>query len=65
MMFCCFLVFSTAPNKYVVVDPEGTIKARCCVDIVVRHMALTPMNCTVDKFRIQMLEHPTKQVSIC
>ena len=45
------------------VDPEGTIKARCCVDIVVRHMALTPVNCTVDKFRIQMLEHPSKQVN--
>ncbi|XP_032453268.1 motile sperm domain-containing protein 1 isoform X2 [Nasonia vitripennis] len=57
-----FKVFSTAPNKYVVVDPEGMIKSCCCVDIVVRHMALTPINCTVDKFRIQMLEHPTKQI---
>ncbi|CAD6236426.1 GSCOCG00008176001-RA-CDS [Cotesia congregata] len=58
-----FKVLSTAPNKYKVVDPEGTIKSRCCVDIVVRHTALLAANCNVvDKFRIQMQEHPTKQV---
>ncbi|KAK0182299.1 hypothetical protein PV327_000451 [Microctonus hyperodae] len=58
-----FKVLSTAPNKYKVVDPEGTIKSRCCVDIVVRHNALVSANCNViDKFRIQMEEYPTKQV---
>ncbi|XP_076239911.1 motile sperm domain-containing protein 1 isoform X2 [Calliopsis andreniformis] len=57
-----FKVLCTAPNKYKVVDPEGTIKARCCVDIVVRHTSLLLSNCNViDKFRIQMQEHPTKQ----
>ncbi|XP_076173681.1 motile sperm domain-containing protein 1 isoform X2 [Ptiloglossa arizonensis] len=57
-----FRVLSTAPNKYKVVDPEGTIKARCCVDIVIRHISLILSNCNViDKFRIQMQEHPTKQ----
>lgn len=57
-----FKVLCTAPNKYKVVDPEGTIKERCCVDIVVRHTALLLSNCNVtDKFRIQMQEHPTKQ----
>ncbi|XP_076379356.1 motile sperm domain-containing protein 3 isoform X2 [Megalopta genalis] len=57
-----FKVLCTAPNKYKVVDPEGTIKARCCVDIVVRHIAPLVNNCNViDKFRIQMQEHPTKQ----
>ncbi|CAL7934139.1 unnamed protein product [Xylocopa violacea] len=57
-----FKVLCTAPNKYKVVDPEGTIKARCCVDIVVRHTSLVLSNCNViDKFRIQMQEHPTKQ----
>ena len=29
-------VLSTAPQKYVVVDPEGHIRARCYVDIVIR-----------------------------
>ncbi|XP_048513000.1 motile sperm domain-containing protein 1-like [Athalia rosae] len=57
-----FKVLSTAPNKYKVVDPEGIIKAHCFVDIVVRHTALTIANCNVvDKFRIKMQEHPTKQ----
>lgn len=59
-----FKVLCTAPNKYKVVDPEGTIKAKCCVDIVVRHLALLISNCNVtDKFRIQMQEHPTKQAT--
>lgn len=58
-----FKVLCTAPNKYNVVDPEGMIKAKCCVDIVVRHNALLLANCNVtDKFRIQMHEHPNKQV---
>ncbi|XP_012271149.1 motile sperm domain-containing protein 1 isoform X2 [Orussus abietinus] len=49
-------------DKYKVVDPEGTIKSRCCVDIVIRHTALMIANCnTIDKFRIKMQEHPTKQ----
>ncbi|KAF7992897.1 hypothetical protein HCN44_005678 [Aphidius gifuensis] len=58
-----FKVLSTAPNKYKVVDPEGTIKSRCCVDIVVRHIALITANCNaIDKLRIQMQEHPSKQI---
>ncbi|OAD56208.1 Motile sperm domain-containing protein 1 [Eufriesea mexicana] len=57
-----FKILCTAPNKYKVVEPEGTIKARCCIDIVVRHTSLIHSNCNVvDKFRIQMQEHPTKQ----
>ncbi|XP_046492674.1 motile sperm domain-containing protein 1 isoform X2 [Neodiprion pinetum] len=57
-----FKVLSTAPNKYKVIDPEGILKAHCFVDIVVRHTALTIANCNVvDKFRIKMQEHPSKQ----
>ena len=55
----------TAPNKYTVVDPEGSIKPQCCIDIVVRHNATTPSNCNVtDKFRIQMQDYTTKQVTL-
>lgn len=58
-----FKVLCTAPNKYQVVDPEGIIKAKSCVDIVVRHTALLANNCNiVDKFRIHMQEYPTKQI---
>ncbi|XP_043516256.1 motile sperm domain-containing protein 1-like isoform X1 [Frieseomelitta varia] len=57
-----FKVLCTAPNKYKVVEPEGTLKSRYCIDIVVRHTAVVFSNCNVvDKFRIQMQEHPTKQ----
>ncbi|XP_064455796.1 motile sperm domain-containing protein 1-like [Ornithodoros turicata] len=52
-----FRVLSTCPRKYVVVDPEGTIKSRCCVDIVIRHNAVSASHCGVtDKFRIQIQE---------
>ncbi|XP_029047022.1 motile sperm domain-containing protein 1 isoform X2 [Osmia lignaria lignaria] len=50
------------PYDFPIKFKEGTIKARCCVDIVVRHTSLLLSNCNVtDKFRIQMQEHPTKQ----
>lgn len=58
-------VMCTAPNKYTVVDPEGSIKPHCCIDIVVRHNATISSNCNVtDKFRIQMQDLTTKQVPI-
>lgn len=60
-----FSVMCTAPNKYTVVDPEGSIKPQCCIDIVLRHNATTSSNCHVtDKFRIQMQDLTTKQVFI-
>lgn len=58
-----FRVLCTAPNKYTVVDPEGSIRPRCCIDIVVRHNAVSPSNCNItDKFRVQMQNHSTRQV---
>ncbi|RZF32892.1 hypothetical protein LSTR_LSTR004283 [Laodelphax striatellus] len=58
-----FRVLCTAPRKYTVVDSEGTVKSQCCIDIVIRHNAVSPGNCDVtDKFRIQVRDHSTKQV---
>uniref|UniRef100_A0A1B6D1E0 Motile sperm domain-containing protein 3 n=1 Tax=Clastoptera arizonana TaxID=38151 RepID=A0A1B6D1E0_9HEMI len=58
-----FKVLCTAPKKYTVVDPEGSIKPQCCIDIVIRHNVVTQNNCHItDKFRIQMFDHVTKQV---
>lgn len=58
-----FRVLCTAPSKYTVVDPEGAIRSRNCIDIVVRHNAVSPANCNItDKFRIQMRNYATKQV---
>ncbi|KAK2703768.1 motile sperm domain-containing protein 1-like [Artemia franciscana] len=52
-----FKVLSTAPRKYAVVDPEGQIKPKSCVDIVVRHVAPSLTSCNIeDKFRIQITE---------
>ncbi|XP_058802290.1 motile sperm domain-containing protein 1-like [Phymastichus coffea] len=57
-----FRVLSTATEKYVVFDSVGTIRSKYCIDIVIRHTALTPMNCTVDKFEIKMYEYPTNKL---
>lgn len=57
-----FVVFCTAPEKYKVEIPEGRLLARHCVDIVIRHISPTPGNCSLDKFRIHMIEHHSKQV---
>ncbi|KAJ8310675.1 hypothetical protein KUTeg_012540 [Tegillarca granosa] len=58
-----FKVLSTAPRRYTVVDSEGTIRPRCCVDIVVRHIDICVNNEGVkDKFRIQVTEHGQKKL---
>lgn len=58
-----FLVLSTAPNKYAVIDPEGSMGPLSCVDIVIRHTMPISGNCNViDKFRITMQDHSTKEV---
>lgn len=58
-----FKVLCTAPKKYAVVDSEGTIKSRCCVDIVVRHKDVSINHEGVkDKFRIQVSEYGQKAV---
>lgn len=60
-----FLVLCTSPNKYSVIDPEGSIGPRMLVDIVIRHNTPITSNCNVtDKFRISMQDHTTKQVTV-
>ena len=58
------LVLCTAPWKYRIIDPEGSIKPHCCVDVVIRHTAVgapDSLNAT-DKFRIQMNEYNSRQL---
>ncbi|KAJ8982159.1 hypothetical protein NQ317_013944 [Molorchus minor] len=58
-----FKVLCTAPNKYAVIDPEGSIGPHMLVDIVIRHTMPIAATCNVtDKFRISMQDHTTKQV---
>ena len=57
------LVLSTAPKKYTVVDPEGIIRPQCCIDIVIRNIAVHNANLnSTDKFRIHAAEHGNTQV---
>jgi len=58
-----FKVLSTAPWKYRIIDPEGSIKPHCCVDIVIRHNLIEPSNFHVtDKFRFQMIEYDSLHI---
>ncbi|KAJ8924703.1 hypothetical protein NQ315_000854 [Exocentrus adspersus] len=58
-----FKVLCTAPNKYTVIDPEGSIGPHTVVDIIIRHTAPISSNCHArDKFRIVMEDHATRQV---
>lgn len=57
------LCSSKDKHKYTVVDPEGSIQSHCCVDIVIRHNAVTNQNVgQTDKFRIQMFQYSSNKV---
>lgn len=56
-------MLSTAPQKYNVTDPDGSIRPQCCVDIAIRHLMPIAANCnSLDRFRVNLLDHSTKQV---
>jgi len=53
-----FKVLCNNPGRYNVVESEGLIKQKCCIDIVIRAINITPHNVSRDdKFRIQLYEH--------
>lgn len=58
-----FKVLCNNPKKYAVVEPEGRIFGQKCVDIVVRHVAVSPQTVqTTDKFRIHMYEEGSSEI---
>jgi len=58
-----FKVLCNNPKKYAVVEPEGKIYGQKCVDIVIRHVAVSPQTCeTTDKFRIHMFEEGSSEL---
>ena len=57
-----FKVLCTAPNRYIVVDSDGVIKPRCCIDIVIRHIDIQPGVTQQDKFRLHIFEHGLQDV---
>lgn len=57
-----FKVLCTAPSRYIVVDSEGIIKPRCCIDIVIRRIDIQPNVTQQDKFRLHIFEHGLQNV---
>lgn len=57
-----FKVLCTAPSRYIVVDSDGVIKPRCCIDIVIRHTDIQPSVRQQDKFRLHIFEHGLQEV---
>uniref|UniRef100_F1L9R5 Motile sperm domain-containing protein 1 n=1 Tax=Ascaris suum TaxID=6253 RepID=F1L9R5_ASCSU len=60
-----YRVLCTAPKKYSVIEPRGTLKAKCCVDIVIRHLgANIRSNIGVpDRFRFEVCKYGYTEVS--
>jgi len=57
-----FKVLCNNPKKYAVVEPEGRIAAQKCIDIVVRHVAVSPSAVQqTDKFRIQIFDEASPE----
>lgn len=52
-----FKVLCNNPTKYNVVETEGLIKSKCCIDIVVRVIDYHQVVRREDKFRIHLYEH--------
>lgn len=50
-----FKMWCTAPSLYRVVEAEGSVRAKSCVDLVVRHLDVSPRNWgRRDRFRLEV-----------
>ncbi|KAL4631421.1 motile sperm domain-containing protein 1-like [Arapaima gigas] len=50
-----FKMLCTAPSRYTVLEAEGNVRERSCVDIVVRHRDVSPRNWgRRDRFRLEV-----------
>jgi hypothetical protein len=57
-----FKVLCSAPHRYAVGDAEGSARPGKCVDIVVRHKAVTDSNLGKrDKFRVDVFSQKTQR----
>jgi len=57
-----FKVFCNNPRIYTVIDSEGIIKPKCCIDIVIRITEINLTSFQDDKFRIHISEVRTSEV---
>ena len=59
------LVLCNNPKKYAVVEPEGRILGQKCTDIVVRHVAVSPVAVQqTDKFRIHIYDSASPDAEV-
>jgi len=57
-----YQVLCNAPNRYTVDFPQGMIRAKCSLDVIVRHTDICLNNVlATDKLRIQITEEGRKQ----
>jgi len=60
-----FKVLCNNPKKYAVVEPEGRILGQKCTDIVVRHVAVSPVAVQqTDKFRIHIYDSASPDAEV-
>ena len=58
-------VLCNNPKKYAVVEPEGRILGQKCTDIVVRHVAVSPVAVQqTDKFRIHIYDSASPDAEV-
>ncbi|XP_002155118.2 motile sperm domain-containing protein 1 isoform X1 [Hydra vulgaris] len=57
-----FKVLCNNPTKYNVVESEGIIKQKCCVDIVVRVTDIQNITKREDKFRIHLYQYGVEKL---
>ncbi|KAF1381146.1 hypothetical protein PFLUV_G00171500 [Perca fluviatilis] len=50
-----YKMLCTSPSLYRVLEAEGSVRAKSCVDLVVRHLNVSPANCgRRDRFRLEV-----------
>ncbi|XP_031169631.1 motile sperm domain-containing protein 1-like [Sander lucioperca] len=50
-----YKMLCTSPSLYRVLEAEGSVRAKSCVDLVVRHLDVSPANCgRRDRFRLEV-----------
>jgi hypothetical protein len=60
-----YQVYANTTDKYLVVDPKGSIAAHAYVDLLIRHIAPIQSKChSRDKFMITMQDATTNHVSV-
>lgn len=60
-----YKVLCTAPKLYSVIEPRGMLKGKCCIDIVIRHLAASSRSNigACDRFRFEVCKCDEEEVT--